>query len=145
MWSRRNESSRGESLGDQSCQVNAPRPSRPRRVSEQAPGVVSTPAQDQIDRAMQIYNDRATIPTFQYSGRANGLYNPRNNCYIISVLQLLYHMPCVRDIFLNTDFMTHLDTGALGTSGGVVAIAFHVPLSSTDAESIGSLQSDDTC
>ena len=73
-----------------------------RQMQNQAPSEVS--------QAMQIYNSRNQMTQLVENERAEGLSNGFGNnfCYLNSVIQQLYNLPCVRDPFLNGAAMNHL-------------------------------------
>lgn len=60
-----------------------------------------------------------------------GMKNPGNLCYMITVIQALIHMRCIREIFHNRHFFDRVDLSSLekindlGNRGGFIAIALH--------------------
>ena len=62
-----------------------------------------------------------------------GLQNPKNLCYMNTVIQLLYGMRCTRELFLIRDFQKLVDPQSssqksteFGEKGGIIANALHL-------------------
>ncbi|KAI6186637.1 Ubiquitin carboxyl-terminal hydrolase [Aphelenchoides besseyi] len=70
-----------------------------------------------------IYNSNYSTRGRVYRG-CTGLRNLHNTCYMNCVVQVLIHLPQIKEIFLNRNYEKYLNSDAIGKTHGAIVASF---------------------